>query len=274
MREEDSYSKKGQFSSEGEGSTGNNGIDFSECVHADGSRQPESDGNLPSVGDVPGRNSADAAKDETSEAIEDMAKEGKRSRVKGILYETLLMLAVAFAVAIFIQSFIIKAFMIPSSSMVPTLQIGDRIMVEKVTFYFRSPRRGDIIVFRYPPSDPQAMNTKNKLYWPFEQMGETLKLTHRGTNVFVKRVVATGGETIELRKGILYINGRPKSEDGVIRDASDFGPVRVPEGMFFCMGDNRPNSRDSRVWGMVPKRSVIGRVFLIWWPPSRWAFPK
>ncbi len=199
------------------------------------------------------------------------ARNGREiSGLKKFLRDLAFTVALAFALAILVQSFVMKAFMIPSSSMVPTLNIGDRIMVEKISFYFRSPRYGDIVVFRYPPSEPESMNTKNKLYWPFEQLGETLKLTHRGTSVYVKRVIATGGETIEIRKGLIYINGRRKPEKGIIRDGCDFGPVTVPEGMLFCMGDNRPNSRDSRVWGMVPLRSVIGRVFLILWPPGRW----
>lgn len=198
-------------------------------------------------------------------------EERETSRLKKFFFDLVLTVAVAFTLAILIQSFIIKAFMIPSSSMVPTLQIGDRIMIEKISFYFRSPRRGDIIVFRYPPAEPESMDTKNKLYWPFEKLGETLKITHRGTSVYVKRVVATAGETVELRKGLLYINGRRKPENKIIRDYSDFGPMTIPEGMLFCMGDNRPNSRDSRVWGMVPVRSVIGRVFLVFWPPGRWA---
>lgn len=185
------------------------------------------------------------------------------------LVEALIILGLAAVVAIIIQSFFIKAFLIPSSSMSPTLQIGDRVMVEKVTYYFTKPHLGDIIVFRYPPSDPRALNTNNVFYWPFQQIGETLHITNRGTTPYVKRVIGTGGETVELRKGKLYVNGKRIQEDYIVDDGSDYGPVEVPKGMLFCLGDNRPNSRDSRFWGMVPIRAVIGRVFLRWWPLSR-----
>jgi len=197
---------------------------------------------------------------------EEKPKGGSLTR---FLIEALIILGLAAVVAIIIQSFFIKAFLIPSSSMSPTLQIGDRVMVEKVTYYFTKPHRGDIIVFRYPPSDPRALNTNNVFYWPFQQMGETLHITHRGTTPYVKRVIGTEGETVELRKGKLYVNGKRIEEKYIVDDGSDYGPVEVPKGMLFCLGDNRPNSRDSRFWGMVPIRAVIGRVFMRWWPLSR-----
>ena len=185
------------------------------------------------------------------------------------LVEALVILVLAAVIAVIIQSFFIKAFVIPSSSMSPTLQIGDRVMVEKLTYYFTKPHRGDMIVFRYPPSDPRALNTTNVFYWPIQQIEETLHITHRGTTPYVKRVIGTEGETVELRNGKLYVNGKRIQEKYIVDDGSDYGPVRVPKGALFCLGDNRPNSRDSRFWGMVPIRAVIGRVFLRWWPLRR-----
>ena len=202
-------------------------------------------------------------------------EEPPRSTLWQSLREILIILVIAVLVAVFIQSFFIKAFIIPSSSMHPTLQIGDRVMVDRVTYYFRKPRRCDIIVFRYPPTAPQAMNTTNPFYWAFEQIGETLHLTHRtSSSPFVKRVIATEGETIEIKKGQIYIDGKPIKEDYKVPDTYDMPPTKIPNGRLFCMGDNRPNSRDSRYWGTVPIRSVIGKVFLIWWPPSRFGLPK
>jgi signal peptidase I len=204
------------------------------------------------------------------EPAEAQAEEKSTNRpVTRFFIEAVIILVAAAVIAIIIQSFFIKAFLIPSSSMSSTLQIGDRVMVEKVTYYFRKPHRGDIIVFRYLPTDPGALNTNNVFYWPFQQIGEALHLTHRGTTPYVKRVIGTGGETVELRKGKPYINGKRIEEDYIVDDGSDFGPVKVPKGNLFVMGDNRPNSRDSRFWGTVPIRSVIGRVFLRWWPLSR-----
>lgn len=191
------------------------------------------------------------------------------------LREVLLVLLIAALVAVLIQSFLMKAFVIPSSSMSPTLQIGDRVMVEKVTYYFRKPRTGDIIVFRYPPTAPGATNTTNLLFWPFEQIGETLHLAHRtGSSPYVKRVIASGGQTVEMRKGQVYVDGKELKEDYKVPDSYDMAPTVIPDGQLFVMGDNRPNSRDSRYWGYVPVRSVIGKVFLIWWPPSHFGVPK
>jgi signal peptidase I len=191
------------------------------------------------------------------------------------LREVLIILVIAAIVAIFIQSFFMKAFMIPSSSMSPTLQIGDRVLVDRVTYYFRKPRRGDIIVFRYPPKDPKALNTTNLFFWPIDQILETLHVTHRMESPpFVKRVIATGGETIEIKQGQIYINGKKIKEDYKVPDNYDMPATRIPDGELFCMGDNRPNSRDSRYWGTVPIRAVIGKVFLKWWPPKDFGIPK
>jgi len=236
----------------------------------------------------PGEESANSSDDVSSQetslapihTIKDGIVEKQNSKTKSksrgfwrALKETLITLLIAAIIALFLQSFCVRAFMIPSSSMNPTFEIGDRIMVEKVTYYFRKPRRGDIIVFRYPPSEPESMNTNNPFYWPFEQIAEVLHLAHRGSTPYVKRVIAVEGETLRLREGILYINGKRISERYAILDSSDYGPFKVPKGMVFCLGDNRPNSKDSRYIGPVPVRSIIGRVFVRWWPPSRFGFP-
>ncbi|MBN2169207.1 MAG: signal peptidase I [Actinobacteria bacterium] len=187
--------------------------------------------------------------------------------------ETALIIIAAIIFAVLLQSFVVKTFVITSTSMSPTLQEGDRVMVDKMTYLFRDPRRGDIILFRYPPDTPRAKSTSNIFYWPFERIGEVLWMAHKDTTPYVKRVVATAGETVELKKGNLYIEGEEIEEDYINDNVSDFGPYKVPEGTVFCMGDNRQNSRDSRAWGPVPKNSVIGRLFLIWWPPSHWGRP-
>jgi signal peptidase I len=178
-------------------------------------------------------------------------------------------------IAVVIASFVIKPVMVISGSMSPTVKVGDRLFTDRVTYYFRKPRRGDIVVWRYPPDDPNSLNTNDMLYWPFEQIGETIHVAHQtGSPPFVKRVIATEGETIELKRGLLYINGKRVNEPYIVRDYSNYGPYKVPKGMLFCMGDNRPNSRDSRAFGPVPIRAVIGRAFIKWWPMSSFGRPR
>jgi len=188
--------------------------------------------------------------------------------------EVVVIVLLAAVIAIIVQSFFFRAFIIPSSSMEPTLKVGDRVMVDRLTYYFRKPRLGDIVVWRYPPDSPMSVNTSNWLYWPIQQIGETLHLTHRGSQPFVKRVIATEGQVLQIKKGQVFIDGKPIKEPYKVQDSSDFGPVKVPQGMFYGLGDNRPNSRDSRFFGPIPYRAIIGRVFIIWWPPSQFGRPK
>jgi len=202
--------------------------------------------------------------------VEYTGDEQKKRDAWRLAREGVVILLIAAVIAIAFQSFCVKAFAVTSSSMSPTIQEGDRVFVDRVTYYFREPRRGDVVLFRYPPTSPAALNTTNPLYWPFEQIGETLHVTHRTSSPpFVKRVEATAGQTIEIRTGQVYIDGRRIVESYKVPDSYDMPPLKVPEGRLFVMGDNRPNSSDSRVWGLVPLRSVIGKVLFIWWPPSR-----
>jgi signal peptidase I len=156
---------------------------------------------------------------------------------------------VAAVLSFLIITFVVQAFYIPTGSMAPTLQVGDRILVAKFAYRFRNVRRGDVIVFRYPLASSKD---------------------------FVKRVVALAGETVELREGLVLIDGRPLSEryptplgGGDRACTSTYGPQRVPEGHLFVLGDNRCNSEDSRFFGFVPERNVIGRALVIYWPPDR-----
>jgi signal peptidase I len=228
---------------------------------------------LPS-GEAAGPDDAAGREEETTAGEED----GKQGLDRQITFwqgvrEVVVILLLAAIVAIFIQSFIVKAFIVPSSSMSPTLQVGDRIMADRMTYYFRKPKRGDIVVWRYAPDDPRSQNTTNLFYWPVQQILETLHLAHRGTTPYVKRVIATEGEKFQMKKGQVYIDDKPVNEPYAVKDYSDFGPVKVPKGMFYGLGDNRPNSRDSRFFGPIPYRNIIGRVFLRWWPPSRFGRP-
>ncbi len=151
---------------------------------------------------------------------------------------------VAFVMAMFIRTFFVQTSYVFSGSMIPTMQIGDRLVVDKVTFHFRKPHRGEIVLFKSPYKDGKE---------------------------FVKRLVGLGGETVELRKGVVYINGKEQNFPGidVQRDYSYFGPEKIPTGSYFMLGDNRSNSADSRIWGFVPQGDLIGRGLFNFWPINR-----
>lgn len=155
-------------------------------------------------------------------------------------------LAVGVVVAI-VNPFVIQAFLIPSGSMIPTLKVGDRIMADKFVYHIRDPQRGEVIVFRAPPqADPEQRN-------------------------FVKRVIGLPGETIEVKDGKVFINGKPLSEPYIYEPPFyQFGPYKVPPNSYFVMGDNRNDSNDSHVWGPLPRGRITGKALFIWWPINRW----
>jgi signal peptidase I len=148
----------------------------------------------------------------------------------------------------FIRPFVVKSFWIPSESMVPTLEVGDRIFVNRFIYRFIEPERGDIVVFG-------SLETDDEL---------------------IKRVVAVPGDRVRVRNGKLRVNGdfpdEPFAVPMAFPDGSDFGPTRVPKGEVFVMGDNRPNSHDSRFYGPVPIEDIEGKAFFMYWPLSRIGF--
>jgi len=170
-------------------------------------------------------------------------KAGKRS----IFSEVFESVAIAVLLAVLIRLFILEPFYIPSGSMEPTLKEHDRIIVSKLNYRLQDPQRGDIVVFKYP-RDPKRN--------------------------FVKRLIAVGGETVAIKNSRLYINGQQVSENYLPRGLrfADYGPVQVPRGSYFMMGDNRNNSDDSRVWGFLPENLIVGKAIVIYWPPDRIGF--
>ena len=159
---------------------------------------------------------------------------------------------VAAILAIIIRTFLLGPYKIPSGSMIPTFMVGDRIFVDKISYRFHSPERGDIIVFKYPV-DPKKD--------------------------FVKRLVAVGGDEIEIKDGKIILNGKvlqdlPFSKVTYYnRDEWRYGKhgqvIKVPPDNYFALGDNSAQSSDSRNWGFVPKKNLIGKAFVIWWPINR-----
>lgn len=185
------------------------------------------------------------------------------------LRELPVLIVLAIALAILLKTFVVQAFYIPSGSMEPALDPGDRVLVNKA---FYEPTRGDVIVF----ADPEDGRSTDRgivggfLHWLSEGIGFA-RPEHED---FIKRVIGLPGEMIEIRNETVYVDFRALREPYLTRDAratmTDFGPVTVPEGALFVMGDNRGNSNDSRAGlGFVPIDKVIGRAFVLIWPPSR-----
>ena len=154
-------------------------------------------------------------------------------------------IVVAFILALIIRAFFVQVFWIPSSSMEPTLDISDRIVVNKVAFHFREPHRMEVVVFRQVAEEGVAKMD------------------------LIKRLIGLPGEVLQVKNGEIFINSKKIEENHPMnQDYADFGPVVVPPDHLFVMGDNRPASADSRYWGFLPKKNLIGPAFFRIWPLS------
>ncbi|MCM8783977.1 MAG: signal peptidase I [Candidatus Omnitrophica bacterium] len=158
---------------------------------------------------------------------------------------------IAFVLAMVVRTFVIQAFKIPTGSMEPTLKPRDRILVNKFIYRFKEPERGDVVVFRYP-LDPKRD--------------------------FIKRLIAKPREVVKIENGYIYINGEKIDSHPVIkriyyynRGSMGNGPlgIKVPEASYFVLGDNSAFSQDSRYWGFVPRKYILGKAILIYWPLHR-----
>jgi signal peptidase I len=148
----------------------------------------------------------------------------------------------AIVIAVLINLFLAQATRVYGSSMEPNLHTDQRLVIEKVTYRLHEPRRGDVVVLRMP---------------------------ERGPELLIKRVIALPGETVEVRDGNVYIDGVVLSEPYLSQQTyGQFGPLQVPEGEVFVMGDNRGASNDSRIFGPVPETRILGRAWVSYWPPD------
>lgn len=180
------------------------------------------------------------------------------------LRELVQLLAIALVMAFVIKSLAMQAFYIPSGSMLQTLQIGDRVLVEKVSYRLRSPERGEVIVFRRPGLETQGFSLQETATSFLEGIGVVQPDPERD---LIKRIIGLPGETVELIDGVVHINGQALEEPYAAVEQRPFGPVVVPEGEYFVLGDNRTNSLDSRFGlGTIPEENIIGRTFAIIWP--------
>jgi signal peptidase I len=182
-----------------------------------------------------------------------------------------MLIGIALVVAVVIKTFLFQAFYIPSSSMEDTLQINDRVLVSKVSYTIGDISRSDVIVFddprggfEQPEEGPLGSVTRNLL----ESIGLAAPQSE-----FIKRVIGMPGDSVEANEGELLVNGIVQVEPyrkQPEKPIPDFGPVLVPEGELFVMGDNRFASQDSRFFGTIPIDTVVGHAFVIIWPPSHW----
>jgi signal peptidase I len=195
------------------------------------------------------------------------AAQTRNAQFKSATREWIESIIIAFILAMFIRTFFFQAFRIPSGSMRMTLLEGDRLLVNKLYYgalmpmtHYRlpgisHPKRGDIIVFKFP-EDPKRD--------------------------FIKRLVAVGGEVVEIKFGDIYVNGElvvdPVIKNIYYYNRGDYGEVNkritVPQGYYFVLGDNSGSSHDSRYWGFVPQDNIIGKAEVIYWPPNRVRFIK
>jgi signal peptidase I len=185
--------------------------------------------------------------------------------------ELIVIVVVALGLALAIQAFLIKPYRIPSKSMVPTLQVGQRVLVNRLGNRFNKPEIGEVVVF-HPPKGSETNTCGDAGKRPDEVCD---KPTAQKASVnFIKRVVAGPGDTLYVKGGHAYVNGR-RQKDSFTRPCAggsgcDFTrPVTIPADHWFMMGDNRGDSDDSRFWGPVPRKWIIGGAFATYWPPKR-----
>ena len=193
--------------------------------------------------------------------------QASRSGTGSFLRELPLLLLVALVLAFLLRTFVVQVFYIPSSSMEPTLSVNDRMVVEKITYLFRDPVRGEVVVFEgeeLGEVDPDTTAGERVV----RVVGQFLGVVPASARDFVKRVIGLPGDEIRIEEGVVFVNDVALDEPYVaFDDPSDFGPVTVPEDALFFLGDNRPNSSDSRRGlGFVPLDKVVGRSAVIIWP--------
>jgi len=180
----------------------------------------------------------------------------RKVREKSVIRQYTEAFLIAILLALVIRTFVVQAFKIPSGSMLPTLQIGDHLLVNKFLYWFTGPQRGDVIVFKFPQDEGRD---------------------------FIKRVIALPGDKVEVRGKRVYVNDKPVQESYAVHlDPSmqenphsprdNFAPVQAPSGQLFMMGDNRDYSMDSRFWGFLDIKKIKGKAFIIYWSWDRERF--
>ena len=223
-----------------------------------------------------------------------MIKNKSQTKTKSSFREWTEAIVIAFLLAMFIRTFFLQAFKIPSGSMIPTLLPGDRILVNKFSYgpqipfldaklpMLKNPERGDVIVFVYPESAGKRNFAGFRHYLDDESLGSVFKrlfLFFRDTSSkdYIKRLIGLPNENVEIRNGDIYINNHlvdnSQIRKGIYLNEGPYGQpeqiINVAKDSYYCLGDNSSSSRDSRYWGFVDKKYLIGKAMLIYWPVNR-----
>jgi signal peptidase I len=198
------------------------------------------------------------------------AKAKKSKSPANSIIELVAIIAVAVGLAFLIQAFVVKPYKIPSGSMEPTLAVGQRVLVNRIGTHFGNPKIGEIVVF-HPPE-----GAEHGICGEVAPGGAACDhaVSKEGSVTFIKRIVAGPGDTIYIKEGHVYLNGKREKDSyirecGISSECNFLTPITIPAGHWFMMGDNRGNSEDSRFWGPIPTSWIIGEAFATYWPPDR-----
>jgi signal peptidase I len=194
---------------------------------------------------------------------------------RGAFIELVVIVGLAIGLALLIQAFIVKPYQIPSASMEPTLDIGQRVLVDRVSYHFGDPEIGDIVVF-HPPEGAVNSSPACGVKKPMDEACPQPVDQESDTN-FIKRIVAGPGDTLSIKDGHPVVNGVEAQESFIRPCGGGTGcnlpkQITIPPNDYFMMGDNRGSSDDSRFWGPVPRAWIIGEAFFTYWPPDRIGF--
>ncbi len=174
----------------------------------------------------------------------------EKNSISRSVLEVVEIVVIALILSWVLRTFVVEARVIPTGSMLPTIQLQDRVVVDKLFFKFTGLHRGDIVVF-HPPASAHSKED------------------------FIKRVIGLPGEKIEVKNGRVYINDQPLVEDYIAEPPNyQYGPQIIPQNAYFVMGDNRNNSADSHEWGMLPAENITGRALFRYWPLNRFGLLK
>ena len=204
-----------------------------------------------------------------SERLAEHPKKEKQT-VGQFFKELPVLVVVALGIAILVKAFVVQAFFIPSGSMEDTLKINDRVLVSKFTYRLGEPKSPNVVVFESPLAERIPEPEKGPFQAVVDNVMQGLGLQSSEQD-FIKRVIATEGQTVQVKLGSVYVND-VKLDEPYRKDMNpmpDYGPTTVGKDKVFVMGDNRSNSEDSRVFGPIPKSTIVGKAFVLIWPLNR-----